>query len=64
MESKWSADISQSNADADGLETRLAALTQKAGDMDGIAALVGGISNTAYKLLPSKLRALLDKYRE
>lgn len=28
-----------------------------------IAALVGNISNTAYKLLPSGLRALLDKYR-
>lgn len=50
-------------ADADGLTDKITALTQKASDMDGIAALVGGISNTAYKLLPSGLRAIFDRYR-
>lgn len=53
----------QLGVDVGGLPDRIAALNAKAGDMDGIAALVSGISNTAYKLLPSGLRALLDKYR-
>lgn len=49
--------------DADALGTALDALKAKAEDMSGIAALVGNISNTAYRLLPSGLRTILDKYR-
>lgn len=62
--SRLTALADQLGVDVGGLPDRIAALNAKAGDMDGIAALVGGISNTAYKLLPSGLRALLDKYRE
>ena len=62
--SRLSALAQSLGVDAYGLTDRIAALNAKAGDMDRIAALVGGISNTAYKLLPSALRALLDKYRE
>lgn len=61
--SRLSALAQSLGVDAYGLTDRIAALNAKAGDMDGIAALVGNISNTAYKLLPSGLRALLDKYR-
>ena len=53
----------QLGTNADGLTDRITALSAKAADMDGVASLVSGISNTAYKLLPSGLRALLDKYR-
>jgi hypothetical protein len=63
LSARLNALADQLGVDVGGLADRIAALNAKAGDMDGIAALVGGISNTAYKLLPSGLRALLDKYR-
>ena len=63
LRARLNALADQLGVDVGGLADRIAALNAKAGDMDGIAALVGGISNTAYKLLPSGLRALLDKYR-
>lgn len=63
LSARLSALAEQMGVSADGINDKIAALKSKAGDMDGIAALVGGISNTAYKLLPGGLRALLDKYR-
>jgi len=62
LRARLNALADQLGVDVGGLADRIAALNAKAGDMDGIAALVGGISNTAYKLLPSGLRVLLDKY--
>ena len=63
LSARLSALADQMGVSADGINDKIAALKSKAGDMDGIAALVGGISNTAYKLLPGGLRVLLDKYR-
>ncbi len=63
LSARLSALAEQMGVSADGLTDKIAALTQKASDMDGVASLVGNISNTAYKLLPSGLRAIFDKYR-
>ena len=63
LSARLAALAEQLGVDVGGLTDRITTLSAKAGDMDGIAALVGNISNTAYKLLPSGIRALLDKYR-
>ena len=63
LRARLTALAEQMGTNTDGLTDRITALSAKAADMDGVAALVGNISNTAYKLLPSSLRALLDKYR-
>ena len=63
LSARLAALAEQMGVSADGLTDRIAALTQKAADMDGVAKLVSSISATAYKLLPSALRAILEKYR-